>query len=174
MIRQLAQCPYCQGCEVALTDSFDVILNPDSSSQQACPHLIRVAGRYSQWGLSSMPGRKTKIARMVGSNEFDWQHPDLPLREDGESLQPYLKDLVESGAGWEFAPSEEHLVRTISLDQKITEADGREYPQWEIEGTALLARDAAAFLASLPACQTRQSAAWSDLPGSSAGEFDFT
>ncbi len=174
MIRPLAQCPYCQGCEVALTESFDVVLNPDAKPPRPCPHLMRVEGRYSQWGLDPLPGRKTKVARMVGSNEFAWQHPDLAARQDADLLQTYLKELVSSGAGWEFAPSVEHLVRTISLDRKVKEADGREYPNWEIEGTALFARDAAAFVASLPACLARQSAAWSDLPGPSAGDFDFT
>ena len=165
MIRQLAQCPYCQSCEVALTDSFDVILNPDANPPQPCPHLIWVEGRYSQWGVSPLAGRKTKIARMIGSNEFGWQQPSLAVRDDAEQLQTYLQEMVGAGGGWEFAPSEPHIVRAISREQKITEADGKEYPSWEIEGTAVFAGDPAAFIDSLPACLARQSGAWSDLSG---------
>ncbi len=174
MRRQLAQCPYCQNGEIALTDSLDVVFNPDANPPQPCPHLIGLEGRYSQWGLSPLPGRKTKIARMVGSNELEWQHPSLIDRDDAGPLRAYLKELVSSGGGWEFAPAEPYLVRTISLDQKVTDANGKEYPGWEIEGTALFARDPAAFIESLPSCLTRHSAAWTDLPAPSAGDFDFT
>jgi hypothetical protein len=168
MIRQLVQCPYCQACEVALTDSLDVLFNPEADPSQPCPHLIWIEGRYSQWALSSLASRKTKIAHMVGSSEFEWQRPDLFTREDAEQLRHYLKDLTNAGSGWEFAPTLEHSVRPISLDQKVTDANGREYPSWEIEGTALFAIDAEAFLASLPAWLERQNAAWTDLPGSAA------
>lgn len=49
MIRKLAQCPFCQSCEVALADSLDVTFNPDNPVQEACPHLVWVDGRYSEW-----------------------------------------------------------------------------------------------------------------------------
>jgi hypothetical protein len=139
VLRELVQCPYSQGSEVALPDSLDVVLKPDANSPQPCPHLIWVEGRYSQCGLSPLPGRKTKIARMVGSTEFEWLHPSLDARHDTEQLRTFLKDLVGAGSGWEFAPSEGHSVRPISVDQKITDASGKEYPRWEIEGTAVFA-----------------------------------
>jgi hypothetical protein len=169
MIRPLAQCPYCQGCEVALSDSFDVVLNPDADPPQPCPHLIWVEGRYTQWGLSPLPGRKTKIARMVGSNEFAWQHPGLAARDETGALSAYLKELTGAGGGWEFAPPAAYVVRAILLDEKIKDATGREYPNWDVEGTAVFAAEPEAFLDSLPACAERQNAAWTDLPGSSPG-----
>jgi hypothetical protein len=102
---------------------------------------------------------------MVGSTEFEWQHPALAARDDAEQLRAYLKELAGAGAGWEFAPAQAHSVRAIAADQTVTEA-GKQYPSWEIEGTALFAADAGAFLDSLPACLERQSAPWTDLPGS--------
>src|SRR3954453_14173344 len=99
MIRQLAQCPYCQNCEVALTDNPEVILNPDAKPPRPCPHLIWVEGRYSQWELSPIPGRKTRIPRMIGSTEFEWQHPSLMAREDASDLRKFLKELVGANPG---------------------------------------------------------------------------
>ncbi len=128
MIRQLAQCPYCQSCEVALTDSFEVVLNPDADPPQPCPHLIWIEGRYSQWGVSPLAGRKTKIARMIGSNEFGWQQPALVARDDAEPLQTYLKEMVGAGGGWEFAPSEPHIVRAISASKKSPRPMARSTP----------------------------------------------
>jgi hypothetical protein len=162
MIRQLTQCPYCQGCEVALSESLDIVLNPDGAAPQACPHLIHIEGRYSQFALSPLPGRKTKIARMIGSNEFEWLHPEVSVREDATQIRTYLKEMAGAGGGWSFAPAEEHSLRFMSVDHKITDAGGKEYPEWEIEGSALFARDAQAFLQSLPACVQRQNATWTD------------
>lgn len=163
MIRQLAQCPYCQSGEVALDDSMEVVLNPDDSSAPPCPHLIRVDGRYTQWGLSPLPGRKTKIARMIGSNEFEWLHPDLAARDEAQQFRSYLKELVEAGAGWQFAPAEEHTIRFISRDHKVTDASGKEYPDWEVEGTAVFVRDGKLFIQGLPGCLERQNTTWTDL-----------
>ena len=166
MMRQLAQCPYCQDCEVALTDSLDVVFNPDGDPPQPCPHLIWVEGRYSQWGLNPLPGRKTKIARMIGSTEFAWLAPGLVEREDAQQLRAYLKELLDAGGGWEFAPPEAHNVRRNSIDQNVTDADGKEYPSWGVEGAAVFAASPGAFIGSLPACLDRRSSAWTDLPGS--------
>jgi hypothetical protein len=165
MIRQLAQCPYCQNCEIALTDNLEVVFNPDQNPGQPCPHLIWTEGRYSQWESNPLPGRKTKIARMIGSTEFEWQHPSLAAQEDAGALWAYLKELVGTDAGRQSAPPEAHSVQPISRDHSITEPDGKVYPAWEIEGTALFAANAAAFMECLPACLDRQSNAWSDLPG---------
>ena len=173
MIRQLAQCPYCQHCEVALTDNFDLVFNPDAKPSRPCPHLIRVEGRYSQWGLNPLPGRKTKIARMVGSNEFAWQHPDLTAREDVDNCSPTSRIWSAPGPAGSSPPPRSISCGRFRSIRKSRRRMAR-YPNWEIEGTALFARDAAAFVASLPACLARQSAAWSDLPSPSAGDFDFT
>lgn len=169
MIRQMAQCAYCQDCEVALTDDLEVVFNPDAQLRQPCRHLIYAEGRYSQFGLSPLPGRKTKLARVIGSTEFEWQHPSLIDQEDASLLRTFLKDLVAAGNNWEDAPPEAHTVQPISLDQNVLEADGRKYPSWSIEGTAIFAGDPDAFIASLPACLGRQRSPWTDLRGSSGG-----
>lgn len=163
MIRQLAQCPYCQGCEVALTDSPEVTFNP-GANPSPCPHLIWVDGRYSQWELSPLAGRKTKIPRMIGSTEFEWLHPSLAEREDLQELRTFLRDLGSSGLNWEFAPADAHSVRPISRDGTVTQ-EGKVYPQWEVEGTAVFAREAATFLANLPAYVARRGAAWQEPSG---------
>jgi hypothetical protein len=164
MIRQLTQCPYCQGCEVALTDSPEVVFNPGSPPSSPCPHLIWVEGRYSQWELSPLPDRKTRIPRMIGSTEFEWQHPSLAAREDVQELRAFLKDLVGAEPNWEFAPSEAHAVRPITRDGTIMQ-DGKVYPQWEVEGAAVFAQDAAAFVERLPACMASRSAGWQSASG---------
>jgi hypothetical protein len=164
MIRQLAQCPYCQGCEIALTESLELAFNPESPPSRPCVHLILVEGRYSQWGLSPLPGRKTQIARMIGSNDFSWAHPGLECREDAQDLYAFLKELSTAGVGWELAPRQEHAVRIISKDHTITDAHGKSYPDWEIEGMAVFARDPEAFIAELPSCLERRSSPFADLP----------
>jgi hypothetical protein len=165
MIRQLAQCPYCNHCEVALNDNPEIVFNPDGGPPGPCPHLVWVDGGYSQWELSTLPGRKTRIPRMVGLTEFEWLHPGLEGAEDADRLRAYLKDLVTSGAGWEFAPRQEHVVRSITRDQTVRGPDGRDHPSWEVEGAAVFARDAAAFVAEVPAAMARQAALWPEPPG---------
>jgi hypothetical protein len=165
MIRQLAQCPYCEGCEVALTEEMELIFSPDTSPSRPCAHLVWVEGRYSQWGLSPLPGRKTKIARRIGSSEFGWQHPTLAGHDDVQELMAFLRDLLTAGGDWQFAPNETHAVRIMSADHNVTESDGRVYPDWEVEGSALFATDPARFIASLPACRERQGSAFTDLTG---------
>jgi hypothetical protein len=167
MSRQLAQCPYCGGCDITLNDSLDVTFESAGGAAEPCPHLVWVQGRYSQWGLNVLPGRKTKIARILGSNEFEWQHPGLAAWEDPEQLRAYLQELTRAGSGWEFTPPVKHTVRLISVDEQVTDTDGRKYPGWEVEGVAIFTGDAEAFLGSLPGCLERWSSTWTDLPGSS-------
>jgi hypothetical protein len=159
MIRQLADCPYCGGCEIALTDNPDVAINPDKAGGP-CPHLVWVAGRYSQYQLSPIAGRRTKVARMIGSTEFEWVHPDLTADDADPRLSAHLRQWT---AGDQL-PAAAHRVQAISRDQAVTEADGRSYPSWEIEGIAVFAEDAATFLNGLEASLDR--------PG--AGPFDFS
>jgi hypothetical protein len=148
-----------------LTDNPEVAFNPDGDAQP-CPHLVWVDGRYSQWVLSPLPGRKTRIPRMIGSTEFEWLHPDLASAEDVDRLRAFLKDLASSGPGWGFAPPATHATRPISLDQSTKGPDGKEHPNWEIEGAAVFAREAAVFVASLPGCVADRDASWREPPGS--------
>jgi hypothetical protein len=165
MSRQLAECPYCQGSEITLNDNLDVAFQ-SAAGPQPCPHLIWVTGRYSEWGLNTLPGRKTKIARIIGSNEFEWQHPSL-IAEDPHQLRAYLKELTSAGKGWQFAPSEEHTLRIISAEEKFTDKDGRTYPSWEAEGAAIFTGSPEVFLAALPGCVERWCSTWTDLESSS-------
>jgi hypothetical protein len=167
MSRQLAECPYCGSCEITLNDSLDVTFHSAGGSSEPCPHLVWVEGRYSQWGLNALPGRKTKIARMVGSNEFEWQHPGLTAAEDPEQQRAYLKELARAGSNWEYAPLVKHTVRLISAEETVTEPDGRTYPSCEVEGVAIFTADAQEFLAGLPEGLARWTASFTDLPGSS-------
>jgi len=167
MTRQLAQCPYCQTCEINLSDNLDVAFQSDSGAQP-CPHLISVEARYSEWGLNTLPGRKTKIARIIGSNEVEWQHPSLAAWDDPHQLRAYLKELISAGKGWQFAPPEEHTVRLISAEEKFTDKDGRTYPSWEAEGAAIFTGDPEALLGGLRSSVERWSSNWTDdLAGSS-------
>jgi hypothetical protein len=97
---------------------------------------------------------------MIGSTEFEWQHPLLANHEDAARLRIYLKDLVGAGVNWEFAPTAAHTICPISRDETITDTNGKVHPNWEVEGTAVFAREAATFIESLPVCVARQSATW--------------
>jgi hypothetical protein len=165
MIRNLAQCPFCQRCEVALNDNLEVVFNPGAAPAEPCAHLVYVQGGYSQWELKPLPGRKTMLPRMTGSTEFEWQHQGLASEEEPERLPNFLKDLVNAGSQWEFAPQQPHVIRPISLDQSIRGPDGKEHPSWEVEGAAVFARDAGGFIDELPACQARQSSVWGESSG---------
>jgi hypothetical protein len=77
-------------------------------------------------------------------------------------VRSYLKELARSGADWSFAPVAEYDVRLMSADHKVADDTGKEYPDWETEGTALFAGDAQAFPRILPACVERQNATWTD------------
>lgn len=161
MIRQLAQCPYCETCEIALSDSLQLVCNPETSCQP-CSHLVWAEGRYSQWERRPLPGRKTKMPHMVGSTEFEWQHPLLAGHEDPAELRAFLQELVAAESDWEFTPPARHLRRSISRDQTVTE-DRRVYPDWEVEGVAVFAEDTEAFVVSLMDCIMRQREAWADV-----------
>ena len=163
MIRQLAQCPYCQGCEVALTDSPELVFNPGGTGGP-CPHLVWLEGRYSQWELTILPGRKTRLPRLIGSTELGWAHPALGEGEEGERAWTFLRELAGAGTGWDFAPPIAHVVQPISLDQTVKGPDGKDHPSWEVEGAVIFAQDAPAFVAAIPACLERQGSVWPEPP----------
>jgi hypothetical protein len=154
MIRQLSQCPYCQACEIALDDNPELVLNPDAGGAP-CPHLVWVDGRYSQWELSA-PG----LVHQVGSIEFHWEHADFSRIDTDGGLGEFMKDLVNSGQAWEFAPKERFQIQQMSADEKATGPKGKSYTAWEVDGQAVFAQDATAFLAVLPASRQRQSSIW--------------
>jgi hypothetical protein len=151
MIRQLAQCPYCNRCEVALDDRPALVFNPDRPQQTPCVHLAWVEGRYEQWEKGSHG-----VHRLIGSTEFRWDPPEPGAAERTEQLLPYLRELVNARAGWPFAPAEPFTVRLLSADEKGTDERGRSYPIWEVDGWAVFAQSPAAWWSALPACQERQ------------------
>jgi hypothetical protein len=155
MIRQLSQCPYCQKCEVALDDTPEVVFNPEVGNSQPCPHLIWVDGRYSQWELGHLG-----VPRQIGSIEFHWEHPEFSALEPAHSFAEYLRELVNSGKDWGFAPSVPFEIKEMWADEKAVTPKGRSYSAWEVDGHALFAQNAQAFLAALPACLQQQSAAF--------------
>src|SRR6516225_4435557 len=140
MIRQLAQCPYCQKCEVALDDHPRIVFNPDAAGDAPCDHLVWVDGRYSQWELS-----KLGVSRVIGSTEFRWDHPDFGAVDGEHTLTSFLKELASMGIAWEFAPAEPFVVQEITAEEKATSKKGRQYTVWDVDGAALFARDARAF-----------------------------
>lgn len=155
MIRQLAQCPFYKDCEIALDDSLEVSLNPEKPRTGACPHLIWVDGRYSQWEPGDLG-----VARMIGSTEFRWDHPGFGGFEEYDRLIKYLKELVTFGSTWEFAPAEPFQVVALFADEKGTDPRGQPFTLWDLDGQALFAQSSTSFLAAVPACLERQSAAW--------------
>src|SRR5262249_16769701 len=151
MNRQLSQCPYCQRCETALDDEPRIVFNPDAANKAPCAHLVWVDGRYSQW-------ERTRYGtnRVIGSTEFRWDHPELAATDDNAPLTDYLRDLANAGQGWPFAPSGAFAIRQISADQKATDGKGKEYTVWDIDGWALFAQDAGAFVSQVPECLAKQ------------------
>src|SRR5437016_11666825 len=100
MNRRLAQCPYCNQCEIALDDHPALVFNPDSDSHSPCAHLAWVDGRYSQWEHTPQG-----LNHVIGSVEFRWD-PSVPGAEERTNqLLPYLHELLEAGASWPFAPA---------------------------------------------------------------------
>jgi hypothetical protein len=161
MIRQLAQCPYCNRCEVALDDHPEVVFNPDTPEQSPCPHLAWVDGRYSQWERTAHGAN-----RVIGSTEFRWDHPALAAVESQDGLPDYLRELVNAGKGWPFAPAEDFAIALLSAEEKATDRKGKAYTVWDVDGWALYARDPAAFAAALPACQQKWQEGLNVEPGS--------
>jgi hypothetical protein len=150
MIRQLAQCPYCKQCELALDDNPQLVFNPDESRHAPCPHLAFVDGRYEQRERD-----QRGIERVIGSTEFRWLFGN-PDNEDGIGpIGPYLGELVESGPGWEFAPPIPFVVQRLSAEGKANDAKGASYTAWEVDGYCIYAEDPAAFWAALPSCHQR-------------------
>src|SRR5262249_61978953 len=99
MIRDLARCPYCGGCEVALDDHPSVVLDP-GGRQGPCPHLAWVDGRYAQWEVSPQG-----INRVIGSTEFRWDPARPGAAEGAEALPPHPRELAAQGPGWAFPPA---------------------------------------------------------------------
>jgi hypothetical protein len=150
MIRRLAQCPYCHHCEIALDDRPELVFNPESDRQTPCTHLAWVDGRYSQWEHTAQG-----TDREIGSIEFRWDPDEPGAAERTERLLPYLRELLEAGPRWPYAPAEPFVISTLNADEKATDARGRTYPLWDVDGWAIFAANPAAFWAALPGCQER-------------------
>ncbi len=148
MIRNLARCPYCGDCEVALDDASAVVCNPDSSARP-CPHLAWVDGRYSQFERSPQG-----VPHLIGSSEFRWGPPG-PV-ENIEELVPYLKELANQGQGWPFAPPVPFVLRPLTAEGQSGDAAAEAASSWDIDGCTVFAQDPSAFWAALPDCQQRQ------------------
>lgn len=154
MNRQLAQCPFCRGCDIALDDRPQLVFNPGTDRAAPCAHLLRVEARYAEFDRTQQG-----VARVLGSTDCRWDHPGLgPVDEDSHLLH-YLRELVNNGAAWEFAPKTPCEIVKFSTDEKRRDPKGHEYPLWELDGEALFTRDAGAFLAELLACRERHLAA---------------
>ena len=89
MIRNLARCPYCGDCEIALDDNPSLVFNP-GGRQEPCPHLAWVDGRYAQWELSPqginrvIAGVTSAIRLAVASRNF---RMTAPPRDVAGSMQ---------------------------------------------------------------------------------------
>ncbi len=153
MIRQLAQCPYCNSCEIGLNDHPDLVFNPESDRQAPCPHLAWVDGRYSQWD------RTPHGSRVIGSTELRWAPDEAGPEERTQQLLPYLHELLEVGPPWPYAPAEPFVLRRLNAEEQATGPDGKTYMLWDVDGGAVFAASPAAFWGAFPACQERQRAA---------------
>ncbi len=152
MIRQLAQCPYCKHCKIALDDNPQLVFNPTEAAQVPCSHLAWVDGRYSQWDLSPQG-----INSMIGSTEFRWDPPEPGAEDRTEQLLSYLHELMESGVKWAFAPSEKFAIEPMNAEEKYTDPKkGKVYTRWDVDGAAIFAENPGAFWDALTACQDRQ------------------
>jgi hypothetical protein len=151
MIRQLAQCPYCQACEIALDDEPELVFNPDADRHVPCPHLAWVDGRYAQWERTPHG-----VNREIGSIELRWDPPEPGAEERSDRLLDYLRELANNGPGWPFAPAEPFALQPLSADEKALDPRGHAYTLWDVDGWAVFAQDPAAFWAALPACQEKQ------------------
>ncbi len=153
MIRHLAQCSYCQACEIALDDKQDLAFNPGTGPALPCAHLVRTNGRYVAWDTGP-----TGVPHVSWSMEFRWDHPNLAAADFEGHLRDYLTELANVGKDWEFAPAVPFEMVAMSADEK-TEARGKQHLLWEVDGAAVFAADLPAFLAALPSCQERHLAA---------------
>jgi len=150
MIRQLAQCPYCKHCELALDDNPQLVFNPDDSEHAPYPHLAFVDGGYEQRERD-----KRGIEHVIGSTEFRWLSDSRDTEDRIGSIEPYLRELLESGPAWEFAPPVPFVAQPLSAEGKALDAKGAAYTAWEVDGYCIFAENPATFWASLPACHQR-------------------
>ncbi len=150
MIRNLARCPHCGNCEVALDDASSVVFNPDSPSRP-CPHLAWVDGRYSQFEPSPQG-----VPHLIGSSEFRWNPPDPGTEETVAGLLPFLKELANQGQGWAFAPPVPFVLRPLTAEGQSSGSPESSSSSWDIDGCTIFAQNPMAFWAALPACQERQ------------------
>jgi hypothetical protein len=150
MIRQLAQCPYCQRCELALDDNPQLVFNPEGGPPAPCPHLAWVDGRYEQRERTTHG-----TERVIGSTEFHWDSNGADAEEQIAALLPYLYELLEAGPGWPFAPSIPFTIQRLSAEGKANDSKGKPYTAWEVDGAAVFAQDPTAFWSALPECQER-------------------
>ena len=150
MIRNLARCPYCGGCELALDERPSLVFNPDKPSAP-CSHLAWVAMRFAEFAPN-----ERGVDHLFGSTEIDWD-PGYPMEEEPlREIQAFLRELQIKGAAWPFAPSQPFTIRQLSAEEKKTDAKGHAHPLWEVDGSAIYAADAKAFWDALPACRERQ------------------
>ncbi len=153
MIRNLARCPYCGGCEIALDEKPDLVFNPDKPAGP-CPHLAWIELRFAEFTLNEHGAN-----HMIGSNELTWA-PDFPLEEKlADEVHAFLHEFLVNGPRWAFAPAQPCTIKPISAEEKKADAKGHEHPLWEVDGNAIYAADSKAFWDALPACRERQLAA---------------
>ena len=153
MIRHLAQCPYCGGCEIALDERPDLVFNPDAPSAP-CPHLAWVDVRFAEYMVNERGAN-----HMIGSSDSTWA-PDFPMQPDqAEEIHAFIRELLINGASWAFAPSEAFIIQQLSAEEKKPDEKGNMHPLWEVDGSAIYAANSRAFWDALPACRERQLAA---------------
>jgi hypothetical protein len=150
MIRNLARCPYCGGCEIALDDRPALVFNPNSPSAP-CPHLAWVDVRFAEFTVN-----ERGADHMIGSEDMTWA-PDSSMDEElAKDVHAFVRELLINGPTWAFAPAETFAILPLSAEEKKTDAIGHVHPVWEVDGSAIYAADAQAFWAALPACRERQ------------------
>ena len=150
MIRKLAQCPFCNACEITLDDQPSLVFNPDGPPKP-CPHLAWVEVRFAEFVVNEHGAN-----HMIGSKDMTWA-PDFPMEEElAHEIHAFLNELVLNGSDWPFAPSAKFVLKPLSADEKTTDAKGHAHPVWEVDGCAIFAADSKAFWALLPACRERQ------------------
>ncbi len=153
MIRNLARCPYCGGCELALNDAPDLVFNPDGTPDP-CPHLAWVNVSFAKFATNTHGGN-----HVIGSADFTWA-PDFPMDEEtAEEIHAFIRELLLNGSKWVFAPTTGFTILPLSAEEKKTDDKGHVHPLWEVDGSAIYAADSKIFWDALPACRERQLAA---------------
>src|SRR4051794_23571801 len=126
MIENLARCPYCGDCEIALDDSLALLFDPNGLARP-CQHLAWVDGRYSQWDVSAQG-----IDHVIGSTEFRWAPPIPGMAERIDVLLPFLKELVNQGPKWVYAPIIPFVLRLLSAEEKVSDEHGPSHLVWDV------------------------------------------